>query len=118
MPITQKMKERADAIKQMVSSSSVDPTMKEIINENVDSTLEACNGLTMEEKIQSNSENNFTMACLLSRMMVKLEEQPVDTWKSVIVKTKTQLLFVIMFICGLLAFRPELSNLIVACINK
>lgn len=113
MAITEKMRQRAENTKKAVNESSCDDLMKETITENIDACLEACNGLTVEEKIQANSENNFITALLLSKLYIRMfTEEDVKSWKEVAISCKWQIVCIVFGICGLLAFRPELSSLI------
>lgn len=110
--ITEKMKQRAENTKKAVNESSVDSLMKETICENIDSSLNACNGLTMEEKIQANSENNFITSLLLSKLYVRMENNEQTTWKDTIIKCKWQIVIICLFITCLLVFRPEIAQVI------
>lgn len=114
--ISEKNKNKAELYKSAVTNSELDPTDKELLIDFISDSLDATNGYTQEEKLQKTTENQFTTALILSRLLCKKHET--KSWKDVVMNCRNQIVIIALFISCVLVFRPEIASVIGVIIGK
>lgn len=72
----------------------------------------ATNGLSPDEKIQTMSENQFSMVLLMVETILDLRKQTAVTpsWKDVLVRCRSEIMWVLFGVIILLLFRPHIAD--------
>lgn len=96
--------EKIDACKHLTDSEKDD--MRDMMGAALDGT----NGLSMEEKIQSNALNIFNLQVMMFRQMLKLNS--CKTWREVVCECRWPIVIVLVGAIVLLGFHPELAGIL------
>lgn len=112
--ISPKTEETAKLMVERIEKSNLDVDDKSQLIEQLQSSKEACNGYTQEEKIQALSENGFAVSVILAKIMMMLKQDRAATWKDVAVKALNSwhLVIVIGMLTFLLMFHPEIAQVL------
>lgn len=112
--ISPKTEETAKLMVERIEKSNLDVDDKTQLIEQLQSSKEACNGYTQEEKIQALSENGFAVSVILAKIMMMLKQDKAATWKDVVIKAINSWKVVIMvgMLTVLLMFHPEIAQLL------
>lgn len=112
--ITPKTEETAKLMVERIEKSNLDVDDKAQLIEQLESSKEACNGYSQEQKIQALSENGFAVSVILAKIMMMLKQDRAATWKDVAVKAINSWKVVIMvgMMTVLLMFHPEIAQLL------
>ena len=72
----------------------------------------ATNGLSPDEKIQTMSENQFSMVLLMVETILNTRKQTIVTpsWKDVLVRCRSEITWVMFGLLILLLFRPHIAD--------
>jgi hypothetical protein len=111
MAISELNRRKHDIAAKAVADSNLSASLKEDLTDALESTLEATNGLTPEEKLQSSTENQFTMTRLFAITLVNFSSRTAS-WRDVAIAYKWPLVIMFGFLCIALIFRPELAALV------
>lgn len=111
MAVSESNRRKHDFAVAAIAESNLSAALKEDLTEVVTSSMEATNGLTPEQKLQSCTENQFNMARLLALFIVG-QGRRATNWKDVVLGVKWPLVIAFSVLCALLLFRPELGALV------
>lgn len=106
MAISEHNQRKADRAIRSVQDSNASNQEKELWEGYIEESLAATNGMTESQKIQSCTENQLTLICLLAEHLAN--PRP-DSWKDVFIVCKRELMWLGFGITGLLAFRPQIA---------
>lgn len=72
----------------------------------------ATNGLSPDEKIQTMSENQFSMVLLMVETILNFRKQTTVTpsWKDVLVRCRSEIMWILFGVMILLLFRPHIAD--------
>lgn len=72
----------------------------------------ATNGLSPDEKIQTMSENQFSMVLLMVETVLDFRKQTAVTpsWKDVLVRCRSEIMWIMFGLMILLLFRPHIAD--------
>ena len=104
-----KQKERREA---MISASIIPQEEKDVLIDLLNTSLEGTNGLSDKEKLQNISETNFGLVCLFCSHLVEQGTESAKSWKTVLLKCKREIMWVLFAFFGLLFFHPEIAELL------
>ena len=111
MPVTETNRRKHDYAVNEIANSSLSAALKEDLTDVVSSSLEATNGLSSDEKLQSCTENQFNMARLLALFIVG-QGRRVTSWKDVLMSFKWPIVIMFTVLCVALILKPELASLV------
>ena len=115
----EKYKQRSTAAVERIKASGLEPDLQDLLVELVENARIATNGLSPEEKIQTMSENQFSMAVLLAQSIIATlssqrggggGSEGAASWREVVVKCRRELLAAVLWALLVLLFRPQLSD--------
>lgn len=123
--ITVEMEKQLEFVKEELEKGSLDNFLKRDIIENLEKTKKATNGISTEEKIKYIAESNLASISYSVLGLNKLEQiekklndnfEKIDesrfSWKAVIIETKWQIVIVSSFIATVIAFHPQIVDLV------
>lgn len=108
-----KFEERALVTIESIKASDVNPELKDALVELVENARIATNGLSHEEKIQTMSENQFSLAVLMVHDFLATVERKagaVPSWREVVVQCRREILAIALAVVALLLFRPNVME--------
>ncbi len=111
MAVSEKILNRTDTAIQAIRDSHLAPGEKDDLIEIVCDARDGTNGLSPEEKLQSNANNIFALVFLFIRAATA-KPAPTDSWKDVIIKCRREMLILGLGALALLAFRPQIALVI------
>lgn len=118
----EKFKQRADAVVERIKSAPIDADLQDTLVELIEDARIATNGLSQDEKIQVMSENQFTMAILLVQNCIASLAVRDDTkdsgWKSIVVKCRREIMYGVLGLIALIAFRPNIAATLSAFVAR
>ena len=114
MPITPQIESRYNLEKEAIQKGNLCVEEKAMFLELLDSSKNACNGLTAEEKLQAISENAFTVNCILARMCSQMKDLGKKTWADVVIKVldSWKVVAIVAILAILLGFHPEIRDVL------
>lgn len=114
--ISPKQEETVKLMVERIEKSNLDVDDKSQLIEQLESSKEACNGYTQEEKIQALSENGFAVSVILAKIMMMLKQDRATSWKDVVVKAinSWKVVIIIGMVTVLLMFHPEIAQILVS----
>ena len=103
-----------------VEKSGLTAEAKESLIEGLQSSKDACNGLSQEDKIQANAVNLFWTNSILARLYLRIfdEGKRAPSWKDVCIRCQWAIVVLGLGVFALLALRPELAGLVEALAGK
>lgn len=110
--ITPKMEEVSRLCIGQIEESSLDLEDKTQLIEQIRCSLDACNGVPEEQKIQALAENAHSTAVTLAKIMMMIKETKVDSWRDVVYRCRREIMWIAFGVCGLLIFHPEIAGLL------
>lgn len=110
--ITPKMEEVSRLCIDQIEGSALDLDDKTQLIEQIRCSLDACNGVPQEQKIQALAENAHSTAIILAKIMMMLKTDKVESWRDVVARCKREIMWIAYGVCALLIFRPEIAELL------
>ena len=111
--ITKEHERKCRLLCEDIEKSNLDATAKEGLIEGLESSKEALNGLTDQERIQATAANLFWTNSILARLYLKIfADRSAANWKDVAIECKWAIVALGLGLFALLAFHPELGQLI------
>ena len=117
MAVSETNKRKHDYAVKALDESALPAALKEDLTEVLTRSLEATNGFTPEEKLQSCTENQFNLARLMVLQLVSQSKHPTN-WKDVLISVKREAMYLGFAIAALLALRPQIALVVDHIIKK
>ena len=110
MAISEKILNRSETAIQAIRASKLPPGEQDDLIEIVCDARDGTNGLSPDEKLQSNANNIFALVFLFVRAA---SAAPTTTsWKQVIIACRRELTVVALGALALLALRPQIATVV------
>ncbi len=110
MAVSEKILNRTDTAIQAIRDSHLAPGEKDDLIEIVCDARDGTNGLSPEEKLQSNANNIFALVFLFIRAATA--KPATSSWKEVIIQCRREITIIGLGIITLLAFRPQIAAVV------
>lgn len=99
-------------IKELQEAENIPLPMKDSLIDIMCEARDGTNGLSEQEKVQSNSETIANLTFLFISHILSMPEQKKRTRLDIIAECRWQIVIIAIAVCGLLAFRPQLASII------
>lgn len=114
--ITERDKSAAEGTKSIIKASSLDTNLKSDLCEAIDESLINLNGRTIEEKVQSIAQAQFTHLRLLCNILCDVYHKE-KTWKDVVAECKWGIVILGGIISIACIFQPQIISIIEKFVN-